>query len=150
MKASGITWLLLAVTLFLSVTLFNQCSEPSSVALPQTVDFNFHVRPILVKNCYLCHGPDSSSREADLRLDIFEAATAWREGDIFAIKPGKPQRSEVIHRINSDDPDKVMPPPASNLSLTEREKAILERWIDQGAEWKPHWAFIKPEEPEIP
>lgn len=150
MKATGTTWFLLTATLFISAVLFNQCSEPSSVAVPQTVDFNFHVRPILVKNCYLCHGPDSSSREADLRLDIFEAATAQREGDLFAIKPGHPRQSEVIHRINSDDPDKVMPPPASNLKLNEREKAILEKWIDQGAEWKPHWAFIPPTIPEIP
>ncbi len=150
MKVNGTNWLILATALFLSVALFNQCSDKSPASLPKTVDFNFHVRPILVKNCYLCHGPDSSSREADLRLDTFEAATALREGDIFAIKPGKPGKSAVIHRINSDDPDKLMPPPASNLSLTEREKAILEKWIDQGAEWKPHWAFIKPEKPEIP
>jgi hypothetical protein len=150
MKKNGTTWFLLAATPFLAVVFFNSCSDQRSATLPPTVDFNFHVRPILVKNCYLCHGPDSSSREADLRLDIFEAATALREGDIFAIKPGKPGKSEVIHRINSDDPDKVMPPPASNLKLSEREKAILEKWIDQGAEWKPHWAFIKPEKPAVP
>ena len=150
MNKNGITWFWLAATLFLAVAFFNSCSDQRSVVLPPTVDFNFHVRPILVKNCYLCHGPDSSSREAELRLDTFEGATALREGGIFAIKPGKPGRSEVIHRINSDDSDKVMPPPASNLSLSEREKAILEKWIDQGAEWKPHWAFIKPEKPDIP
>ncbi|MEM9833955.1 MAG: PSD1 and planctomycete cytochrome C domain-containing protein [Bacteroidota bacterium] len=150
MKLNGIAWFILATTLFLSVALFNQLSEKSTAALPPKIDFNFHVRPILVKNCYLCHGPDSSSREADLRLDTFEDATALRKGNLFAIKPGHPQTSEVIHRINSDDPNEVMPPPASNLKLSEREKAILERWIDQGAKWKPHWAFIQPTEPRIP
>lgn len=150
MKSNRTTWLSLAASLFVSVVLFNQCSEKPSASLPETVDFNFHVRPILVKNCYLCHGPDSSSREADLRLDTFEGATALRENDIYAIVPNHPKRSEVVKRINSDDPDYIMPPPESNLSLSESEKELLERWIDQGAEWKPHWAFIEPTKPETP
>ncbi len=113
--------------------------------LPETVDFNFHVRPILVQNCYLCHGPDPSGRKADLRLDTYEGATAALKEGGYAIVPGKPSKSKLIHRIYHDQEDQIMPPPESNYKLTEREKALLEKWIDQGAEWKEHWAFIPPE-----
>ncbi|WP_273565307.1 PSD1 and planctomycete cytochrome C domain-containing protein [Maribacter halichondriae] len=116
-------------------------SEP----LPETVDFNFHVRPILVQNCYLCHGPDPSGRKAELRLDIYEGATAALKEGGHAIVPGKPSKSQLIYRIYHEEEDQVMPPPESNYKLTEREKALLEKWVDQGAEWKAHWAFIKPE-----
>lgn len=118
-----------------------QFSEP----LPDTVDFNFHVRPILVQNCYLCHGPDPSGRKAELRLDIFEGATAELKDGGYAIVPGKPSKSQLVHRINHKDDDQVMPPPETNHKLSEREKALLEKWIDQGAKWKDHWAFLKPE-----
>lgn len=117
-----------------------QYAEP----LPETVDFNFHIKPILVQNCYLCHGPDVSSRKADLRLDILEGATAELEEGGHAVVPGKPSKSLLVARINNTEEDMMMPPPDSNLKLTEREKALLEKWIDQGAEWKEHWAFIKP------
>jgi len=113
--------------------------------LPETVDFNFHIRPILVQNCYLCHGPDASGRKADLRLDTFEGATAALKEGGHAIVPGKTSKSKLIDRIYHQDEDMVMPPPDSNYELTERQKALLEKWIDQGAEWKPHWAFIPPE-----
>ncbi|MEQ9438293.1 MAG: PSD1 and planctomycete cytochrome C domain-containing protein [Cyclobacteriaceae bacterium] len=150
MKAPGISFLLLATLLFLTAILLSQCAEQPTATLPQTVDFNFHIRPILVKNCYLCHGPDSSSREADLRLDTFEGATALRENDTYAVLPGHPGKSELVRRINADDPNEIMPPPESNLNLSEKEKALLAKWIDQGAEWKPYWAFIKPEKTEVP
>lgn len=112
--------------------------------LPENVDFNFHVRPILVQNCYLCHGPDPSSRKANLRLDTQEGLTAALEGGGFAIVPGKTKESQLIDRINNLHQDKIMPPPESNKKLTKREKDILGKWIQQGAIWKPHWAFIKP------
>ena len=133
-----------------SIVLFGllySCGENNSFSepLPETVDFNFHVRPILVQNCYLCHGPDPSGRKADLRLDTFEGATAALKEGGYAIVPGKPSKSHLIHRIHSGEEDIVMPPPESNYKLTEREKALLEKWIDQGAEWKEHWAFIRPE-----
>ncbi|WP_422350261.1 PSD1 and planctomycete cytochrome C domain-containing protein [Flagellimonas sp.] len=120
-------------------------SDPSYEPLPKQVDFNFHIRPILVQNCYLCHGPDPSSRKADLRLDTYEGATAaLKEGD-FAIVPGKPGQSELMFRINHEHEDKIMPPPETNSILTQREKDLLEKWIKQGAEWKPHWSFIQPQ-----
>ncbi len=122
------------------------CKENSAFSepLPETVDFNFHVRPILVQNCYLCHGPDPSGRKADLRLDTFEGATAALKDGGHAIVAGKPSKSQLIYRIYHEEEDQMMPPPESNYKLTEREKALLEKWIDQGAEWKEHWAFIKP------
>ncbi len=87
-----------------------------------------------------------------MRLDIKENALAALEDDPgkFAIVPGRPQASELYHRVVSDDPEVQMPPPESNLSLTEQEVAVLTRWIEQGAEYKPHWSFIKPEKPEVP
>lgn len=137
---------IILTTVFLLATL-SSCSDNKSFSepLPETVDFNFHVRPILVQNCYLCHGPDPSGRKADLRLDTFEGATAALKESGHAIVPGKPSQSQLIYRINNEDEGEIMPPPESNYKLTEREKALLEKWIDQGAEWKEHWAFIQPE-----
>tara|TARA_R100000935_G_C2842085_1_gene172109 strand:- start:1706 stop:4681 length:2976 start_codon:yes stop_codon:yes gene_type:complete len=118
-----------------------QFSEP----LPKVVDFNFHVKPILVQNCYLCHGPDPSSRKAELRLDTYEGATAALKEGGHAIVPGKTSKSNLVQRIYNEDPGQIMPPPETNLKLTEREKALLNKWIDQGAQWKEHWSFISPE-----
>ncbi|MDH3246354.1 MAG: DUF1549 domain-containing protein, partial [Saprospiraceae bacterium] len=123
-----------------------------SVALPDRVDFNFHVKPILSDRCFKCHGPDEDAREADLRFDVKENALAPLDSaDLrFAILPGKSEQSEMIKRISSTDPEYMMPPPDSKLKLTQYEIEVLTRWIDQGAEWKDHWAFIAPEEPKIP
>ena len=130
--------------------LFLACqNQPEELLLPETVDFNFHIRPILSNNCFLCHGPDGSSREADLRLDLEETATARREDGIRPIVPGSARRSELIKRINSADGDYRMPPPETNKILTAREKALLKKWIDDGAEWKEYWAFIPPSESKI-
>ncbi|MGW9685319.1 PSD1 and planctomycete cytochrome C domain-containing protein [Flagellimonas sp. 2504JD1-5] len=131
---------------FLSFLLFS-CgnSDTAYEPLPKTVDFNFHIRPILVQNCYLCHGPDPSSRKAELRLDTYEGATAALKEGGFAVVPGKPGKSQLIFRVNHEHEDKMMPPPETNSKLTQREKDLLEKWIKQGAEWKPHWSFIKPE-----
>lgn len=129
---------------------------PPSVAaamqeLPSELDYNIHVKPILSDKCFACHGPDAKKQKADLRLD--DAAAAYKketESGRKAIVPGKPGKSEIIHRILSDDPDVVMPTPDSHLSLTDREKAILIRWVNEGAQYKPHWAFVAPEMPAVP
>ncbi len=118
----------------------------TSLHLPEEIDFNFHIRPILSDNCFLCHGPDESSREADLRLDLEETATMRRNG-ITAIVPGYPAKSELIKRITSQDPDYAMPPPSTNKKLSERQRALLTQWIKEGAEWKPYWAFQAPDHP---
>ena len=131
------------------------CTQPrqdAEEAVPDIVDFNFHVRPILSDRCFACHGPDANTREAGLRLDTPEGAFAALAEDTLrhAILPGDPGNSELIRRINLEDEDERMPPLESNLFLTDTEREILWRWIEQGAEWKTHWAFIPPEKTELP
>ncbi|WP_019943146.1 DUF1553 domain-containing protein [Dyadobacter beijingensis] len=120
-------------------------------ALVAPVDYTYDVKPILSDRCFACHGPDANHQKANLRLDVAEVAYK-KEGEngLKAIKPGKPGSSELVHRILSADPDVVMPTPESHLSLTAREKAILIRWVEEGAEYKPHWAFTKVEKPALP
>lgn len=120
--------------------------------LPQTLDFNIHVKPILSDKCYACHGPDKAKQKAGLRLD--QAETSYAElpesPGKRAIDPGNLKNSEFYHRILSQDPNYKMPTTESNLKLTSYEKATLVKWIEDGAEYKPHWAFIKPEKPKVP
>jgi hypothetical protein len=117
--------------------------------LPKVIDFNYHVKPILSDRCFKCHGPDKKTRKAELRLDIEEDAFASLESGNKAFVKGSVYRSEGAHRILSSDADIIMPPPDSNLKLSSREKAILLKWIDQGAEWKEHWSFIPPQKTKI-
>jgi hypothetical protein len=122
-----------------------------SVSLPEHVDFNFHIKPILSDRCFTCHGPDEGTRKADLRLDLEKEAFArLKSGHGRAFHPRRPDKSESLKRMKSDDPDYQMPPPESNLSLSDQEIALLEKWIDQGAEWKKHWSFIPPQKVKIP
>lgn len=107
--------------------------------------YNRDIRPILADNCFACHGADSAARKADLRLDQFDAATAMK-----AIVVGKPDESGIIHRVLSNDPDEVMPPPATKKTLTAQQKDLLKRWIASGAEYQPHWSFIAPVRPAVP
>ena len=120
-------------------------------SLPETVDYNLHVKPILSDRCFACHGPDKAKQKAGLRLDTPEGAyEALAESGKRAIVPGKLGKSEFYHRIVSTDPDYMMPEPASNLSLSAEEKAMLIRWIEQGAEYKPHWSLIAPTVADLP
>ncbi|HXE81018.1 MAG TPA: DUF1553 domain-containing protein, partial [Vicinamibacterales bacterium] len=123
---------------------------PQVEGLPDRVDFNAHVKPILSDRCFACHGPDDRARKADLRLDIQESALSRLPSGKRAVVPGSPRRSELVRRILSSDPAVMMPAPESHLTLSDYEKALLVRWIEQGAEWKPHWAFIPPVRPEVP
>jgi mono/diheme cytochrome c family protein len=109
------------------------------------VHYNRDIRPILVENCFACHGADSASRKADLRLDLRDDAI-----EAGAIAPGDADSSVVLDRIFSDDPDEVMPPPAMKKTLTPEQKELLTTWIAQGAEYEPHWSFIPPIKPELP
>lgn len=114
------------------------------------VDFARDVRPILSGHCFKCHGPDAAKRKADLRLDSQESA--WGAGDSgkTVIVPGKPQESELIRRILTEDEDDLMPPPSAKRPLTSRQKDVLTRWISAGAEYHPHWAFVPPREGPLP
>ena len=113
--------------------------------LPSVVDYNLHVKPILATNCYLCHGPDISSREAGLRLDLRDSAIVALESGETAIVPGAGSESELIRRISSSDPEERMPPEEMKKILSPREIALLKKWIDQGAEWKEHWSLVVPD-----
>ena len=113
------------------------------------VDFNNDIRPILSENCYQCHGPDKNKRKADLRLDE-RAGLFGKVDDHFTIVAGKPLESELFRRITADDDDVQMPPPQSGRRLTPAQIGLIERWIRQGAEWKGHWAYIRPARPETP
>jgi len=123
-----------------------------SLKLPDTIDYIFHVKPIISDRCYSCHGPDDKVREAGLRLDTEEGAYAaiGEHLDKYAIVPGNTKLSQLVFRINTADEEKKMPPPTSNLALTEYEKQILTKWVEQGAVWKDHWAFVPPEKKDLP
>jgi hypothetical protein len=120
-------------------------------SLPRAkVSFNEHVQPILAENCYACHGADSGSRKADLRLDRAEHATRKRKEGDPAIVPGKPEASPLVQRIESKDEKKMMPPPEAHKTLKPEQVALLRQWIAEGAEYQEHWAFIAPTRPAVP
>lgn len=139
------------------VLLFIQCSLniPDAVVveienLPEKVDYNYHIKPILSDRCYQCHGPDEKTRKAGLRLDLEEVAFSRLKSGNKAFSKGNLYKSESLHRILSTDDEIKMPPPESNLELSSKEKAILIKWIEQGAEWKEHWSFISPKKKVTP
>lgn len=111
----------------------------------EKLSYNEQIRPILVENCFGCHGADSAGRKADLRLDDRDAAV-----ESGAIAPGDPDSSVALDRIFSDDPEEVMPPPAVKKVLTAEQKELLKRWIAEGAEYQSHWSFIPPTRPDLP
>lgn len=119
-------------------------SGTSLVESAEAVSFNRDIRPILSENCFACHGFDAKHREADLRLDTFDGATGDRDG-VRAIVPGDLAKSELWTRIESNDPDVMMPPPTSHKPrLTAAQRAAIKQWIEQGAKYEAHWAFIPP------
>ena len=135
--SNTIAWLTLAV---------------AALADDARVDFVTQIKPLLSDRCYLCHGPDAEHREAELRLDSEQRITAPLESDpqTHAVVPGDPEASELVARILSDDPDVIMPPPDSGLSLNAAEKNLIRRWVVEGAEWKGHWAFEPITSPAVP
>ena len=117
--------------------------------LPEKVLFNRDVRTIFSKTCFACHGPDANAREAELQLDVREEAITDRKGG-RPIFPGNPEKSLAFQRITAKDPDDQMPPADFHTQLTPREKAIIAKWIKQGAEYETHWSFIPPVRPKAP
>ena len=114
------------------------------------VVFNRDVRPILSNHCFTCHGPDTATREAELRLDQRESALQKDDSGESAIVPGNVNASEVYRRIMSNDPDERMPPVNGPGQLDAQQIAILKAWIEQGAEYQQHWAFVTPKQGEVP
>ena len=118
---------------------------PRAGAEPPVLDFNRDIRPILAENCFYCHGQDANKRQADLRLDLRESAI-----QAGAIVPKDTAASELIARIHANDPKQLMPPAKSNRRLSPEQKATLERWIKEGANYATHWAFVAPKRPAEP
>ena len=116
-------------------------------AAPAPVDFGREVLPILSDHCFACHGPDARARKAELRLDVKEGALRSKDPIIV---PGRSAESELYARIASDDPDERMPPPAFRRPLSAAQIATVKRWIDEGAAWGRHWAFVPPRRPALP
>src|SRR6059058_5080600 len=105
---------------------------------PGKIDFNRDIRPIFSENCFACHGPDKNKRKSGLRLDNKEGAFAAGKSEKFAIVPGKPDKSELIARLNSKDEEEVMPPPGEKKKLTPAQIALLKKWIEGGALYDKH------------
>ena len=127
--------------------------ELAEVKIPEVVSFNEHVQPILSEYCYHCHGPDAGTRapeEAPLRLDLEEDAFALRDNGKPVIIKGDPKESLVVKRMRTYDKDLIMPPPIAHKEMDEQQIAIIERWIEQGAEYEAHWSFNPVESPELP
>jgi hypothetical protein len=120
-------------------------ASASLLTAAEKLEYNRDIRPILSEHCFACHGPDSASRKADLRLDKRENAI-----DAGAIVVGSPADSELISRISTDDAELIMPPPAVKKELTAAQKDTLRRWVQEGAEYQPHWSLIAPKRPELP
>ena len=119
-------------------------------AKPRPINFARDVRPILSDNCFACHGPDDKARKAGLRLDTKEGAFAKLESGGQTIAPGKPDESDLIFRIESDDPELHMPPKKSGKQLTADQVGLLRRWVEQGGTWSTHWSFETPTKPALP
>src|SRR5262245_18177299 len=139
MAASSHSYLLLTLALALSTS------------APAAVDFNREIRPILSDNCFKCHGPDEKHRMANLRLDV-------RDGGAFAaerkngalISPGDSAKSILYQRVSHSDKNRRMPPPNAGVELNDKQVKLIKEWIDEGANWKTHWAFAAPKHPDPP
>src|SRR6476469_8605322 len=117
----------------------------SASAAEPKISFTRQIKPILAGKCFACHGPDEKERKAELRLDLRDEAVP------SVIKPGDGEHSEVVVRITSSDPDTRMPPAESKKpAITAEEAKLIRQWIDQGAEYNAHWAYVKPVKPAVP
>ena len=122
---------------------------PAKQASGKGVDFDREIRPILSDKCFTCHGPDAQSRQANLRLDTKEGAFADR-GGYRVIAPGNSASSKLYQKISSNDKSIRMPPISSGRTLTAQQIELIRRWIDEGAPWEVHWAYVPPSRPPVP
>ena len=128
-----------------------QVFQASAATLQGSVEFDRDIRPIFSENCYACHGPDQKKREAGLRFDLKEGAFAKLDSGAFAIVAGQPQKSRLLEVIALPlDHDDHMPPAKTGKKLTAAQIETLRRWIEQGAGWSPHWAYVAPVRPAVP
>jgi hypothetical protein len=122
----------------------------SSATAEEPLQYDRDIRPILSNNCFNCHGPDREARQAELRLDVRDEALEPAESGKPAIVPGKPDQSELVRRVLTDDPDERMPPPDSHKQLTSRQKDLLRRWVQAGAIYQTHWLYAPLVRPRVP
>jgi uncharacterized protein DUF1553/uncharacterized protein DUF1549/cytochrome c len=118
------------------------------VALGQQVSFDRDIRPIMSDTCFRCHGPDASSRMANMRLDIREEALKPKRNGT-PIVPGDAEHSEIIQRVFAKD-GRIMPPPFAHKELTETQKNTIRRWVEQGAKYETHWSYVPVSRPAVP
>ena len=116
----------------------------------EKVSYNRQIRPLLSDQCFACHGPDASKRKSGLRLDLRDSALLPAKSGARAIVPGDPGQSELIARLSNADPDELMPPPSTHKSLSEEQKQLFQRWIEEGAVYEGHWAYLAPVKPTLP
>ena len=135
--------------LALAIAVFCVPALAAPPAIPQTIDFNRDIRPILSDNCYACHGPDKNKRKAELRLDTHDGIFSTIK-DHHTIVPGNVDQSELYRRVTERDPDERMPDPKSNKKLSDHDIALIKKWIEQDAPWQGHWAYLKPTRPQAP
>jgi len=125
----------------------------SAQAADRPVDFTRDIRPILSNNCFFCHGPDEKERKGGkdgLRFDTGEGMVADLGDGQRAVVAGQPDKSVLMHRVRSANPDEVMPPKSSGKKLTEHEIELLDAWIKQGGKYASHWSYSKPVRPALP
>jgi mono/diheme cytochrome c family protein len=132
-----------------TVALLAATLSTSTASTASKIEYNRDIRPILSENCFACHGADSASRKANLRLDHFEQAIAPRKDSQAAIVAGKPKESLLVRRILATDDD-IMPPAKTHKTLTAEQKDLLTRWVAEGAKYQPHWSFVAPVKPAVP
>ncbi len=147
------SWLILILGIG-GIFTYTQCTDTQAqeTAMPDVIDYNYHIRPIFSDRCFKCHGPDANKRKAGLRLDTPEGAyAAFKDNpSMHAIVPGHPESSDAFQRLITKDTSLLMPTPSSHLTVSQHEIALIEKWIKQGAVYKPHWAFIKPVKAALP
>ncbi len=129
---------------------FVLCLHTGVARCQEKPDFDRDIRPILSENCFACHGPDKKVREAGLRFDRKESAFAELESGMTAIVRSNSGESELVSRVTSGDGDVRMPPPDSGKSLTNKQIELIRKWIDSGAEWSKHWAYLPPKKRATP
>ena len=117
---------------------------------PEKINFNLHIRPILVQRCFPCHGPDKEKEKPPLRLDRQESVFAPSQKGTRIVVPGSPETSELWIRVMHSDASKRMPPSESDSQLTPDQLMLLRLWIEQGAVWGDHWSFARLERPDVP
>jgi hypothetical protein len=147
------SWLILILGIG-GIFTYTQCTDTQAqeTAMPDVIDYNYHIRPIFSDRCFKCHGPDANKRKAGLRLDTPEGAyAAFKDNpSLHAIVPGHPESSDAFQRLITKDTSLLMPTPSSHLTVSQHEIDLIEKWIKQGAVYKPHWAFIKPVKAALP